>query len=465
MTKDWQPRGPRPKNTPLHEWISKAIADDIAAGHLRPGDALPAQRDLADVLGVALGTVTRGYASARQRGLVVGQRRRGTVVALDPGVDARMASIVGGPPSEIDLAANLPIYAADPDPSEALREIARRPDVRQLLRYPPPEGLPRHRGAAAQWLQAQGVPVVARDIVLSGGAQHGILLALAAVARPGDAVFVEALTYPGVLAAARMLGLNVVPVAIDEQGLDPDALAEAFARHPARALYCIPTLHNPTTVSLSEDRKHRIATIVDRHQSIIIEDEIHRALVPHPRVRTFYEMLPERTVLISAASKSIAGGLRVGFVAAPAALRPPLLSAVQASAFAVGPLGAELFATWLEDGTLSRTLTQKRKEAARRIRLVHDELDAVPGVHVRTADHGYLAWVTLPQGRSASSLAAQAQQRGVRVAAKAAFCATPFGDDDAVRLSVGTAERKDSLVSALRTLKAILTEAPAPTVY
>lgn len=459
MTNIWRPREARAEGTPRHEWISKAIANDIAAGRLRAGELLPPQRELADALGVALGTVTRAYASARRRGLVFGQRRRGTVVASEGPVDNPLASLMKTPPSRIDLAANLPLYAADPDPSLALREIAGHPDARQLLRYPPPEGLPRHRGAAAQWLQEQGLPVRSEDVMVVGGAQHGIFVALAATTQPGDTVLVEALTYPGVLAAARMLGLNVRGVAIDGDGLVPEALDAALTETDARVLYCIPTVQNPTTATLPASRRQAVVQIIERHHVVLIEDAIHRALVTEPET-SLYARAPERTILVSGASKVVAGGLRVGFVAAAPSFHPELRSAIQASSFAISPLTAEVFATWLEDGTLARTVREKRRQAARRIRLVHDELGDIPGIEVRADPQSYIVWLVLGAGRSASQLAEEALARGVRVLAARHFRPDPGGEDHALRLCVGSAEDLPQLRSALRELRRLLTDVP-----
>ena len=457
MTKPWRPASPRPTEAPLHEWISKALADDIATGRLQPGDPLPAQRDLADALRVALGTVTRAYAAARERGLVVGQRRRGTVVAPDRAVDNPLASLLSVPSSAIDLAANLPIYSADPDPSPALRAIASRPDVRQLLRYPPTAGLLRHRAAGAAWLQRQQVPVNADDVIVCGGGQHGIFVALAAHTRPGDTVLVESFTYPGTLAAAQTLGLKVHGVDMDEHGLIPEALARAYATTGAEVLYCIPTIQNPTTISLSEARKRQIADIVKKQRGVVIEDEIHRPLVAQPTT-PLYALAPEHTIFMTAPSKAVAGSLRTGLLAAAPPRHAALLSTLQASAFAVCPLGAELFATWLEDGTVTRTIRKKRKEASQRIRATKRALGKVRGLRIQADPNGYLVWLTLPEGLSATHLATAAENRDIRLLAGSAFRGTPDDADNTVRLAVGAAEHGQALDTALAELKTLLQE-------
>ena len=438
-----------------HEWIAKAIADDVAAGRLQPGDALPPQRELADHLGVALGTVTRAYASARRRGLVLGLRRRGTIVAPDQAGANPLASIVSTPPAAVDLAANFPVYGADPDPSAALREIASRPDVRQLLRYPPTEGMLRHRAAGAAWLAMQRISVEPEALILCGGAQHAIFASLAATTRPGDTILSESLTYPGVLAAARVLGLTVHGVEMDDEGLIPEAVDAAFRRYHARALYCVPTLHNPTTVNLSPDRKKAVAASVQRYQRWIIEDEIHRGLVTRPTTSLF-EFAPDRTLLVTAVSKAVVGSLRVGFVAAPKALRAALVATVQASVFAVCPLGAELFATWLEDGTLQTTTQKKRAEARKRQQLALEVLGAIDGVLPYSNPTAYHIWLKLPAEQNSEQIAADAAHRGVRLLPASTFAPSPDLSENGVRLCLGTAEDRTVLRRALTTIARLL---------
>ncbi|MEL6183925.1 MAG: PLP-dependent aminotransferase family protein, partial [Myxococcota bacterium] len=347
----------------------------------------------------------------------------------------------------------------DPDPSPALREIAGRPDVRQLLRYPPPEGLERHRGAAATWLREQALPVQAEDILLVGGVQHGLFVALSALMRAGDTLLVEALTYPGVLAVARLLGLDVRGVEIDEDGLVPEALERALSETGARTLYCVPTLHNPTTAMLPPDRRAAVVDIIARHHALIIEDEIHRPLVPRPHTSMF-ALAREHTVLVHGTSKGVAGGLRLGFLAAAPRFHPELRSSIQASAFATSPLGAEVFATWLEDGTLAETVARKREQARRRIRQVHRAFEGVPAISVRADPRGYIAWVRLTDQRDAATVAAEALARGVRVLPRGEFQPEPTVPADAFRLCVGSAEDETQLDGALHVLRTLLIEAP-----
>ena len=294
-------------------------------------------------MGVSLGSVTRAYAALEQRGLIRGEGRRGTFVRASP-EDALGA--LATEPGAVDLGRNVPPAEGDPSIQAALRGIANGSPGR-LLRYPPTAGWRDHREVGAEWLNAQGIPAESGDVVVTSGAQHGILIVLSALLSAGDVLYVGEVTYPGVLAAAASLGIQVKSVPMDEGGIVPSALAELCQKQPGRALYCIPTLQNPTTAVLSAERKHAIVEIARGSGLWLIEDEIHRMLVRRAPP-SFYELWPERAFLISSVSKVVAGGLRVGFLLGPE--RHRLLAAVNATIFGGTGLAADVFAKLWADG-------------------------------------------------------------------------------------------------------------------
>src|SRR5262249_939288 len=164
---------------------------------------------------------SRAYADARRRGLVSGEVGRGTFVreASAP-VLAPRAERAG---AVVDLGANVPLAAPAPDLRRALRALAARRDLPDAPRYPAPAGSARARAAGSRWFARLGVETTPERVVVCAGSQHAILVALATLAGPGETILAEAVTYPGLLAAARLLGLRVRPVRIDEHGIVPDA--------------------------------------------------------------------------------------------------------------------------------------------------------------------------------------------------------------------------------------------------
>ena len=182
---------------PRYLAIAEQLARDLEAGRLKPGDRLPTHRDLAWTLGVTVGTVTRAYAEAERRGLIAGEVGRGTFVR-DRVVDTPPPALPLPDDDFVDLARNFPVQEV---PNEAIgrtiAEVATSPDIARLLAYAPNLGLPAHRAAGADWLARHGIRALPSEVGVVSGAQHGVTLAMAAVARAGDVVLTEQLTFYG----------------------------------------------------------------------------------------------------------------------------------------------------------------------------------------------------------------------------------------------------------------------------
>ena len=261
------------QDQPLYLAIAQALAEDIQSRNLSPGDRLPPQRELADAIGVTLGTVTRAYEEARKKGLIKGEIGRGTYVARQLPEPKPLRVNADHPPGHIDLTCAYPIYGVDPELAPVLRMLADRPDVQTLMCYQPSEGLYRHRAAGASWIRRMGLDASPENIIVTNGAQHANTAVFGLLAGPGDTILTEALTFPNIKSVAALMHLNLEPVAIDDQGLVPEAFEAACRNSRVRALYCIPTLHNPTTAIMPESRKKKIVAIARDHDVAIIEDE------------------------------------------------------------------------------------------------------------------------------------------------------------------------------------------------
>lgn len=469
------PEGPGP----LYLKIVDVLAEDVDRGRLAPGERLPTQRKLGRSLGVALGTVTRAYAEAERRGLVRGEVGRGTFVrdgsngdrGKGEGAPSRRSSEVRaaitaetGPastaPGFVDLSVNLPVYSEDPDLAAALRHLGERDDLGPLLHYQAHAGMPRHRRAGALWAARFGLDVDESAVLVTAGTQNALTVAFSTLAEPGDRVLTEALTYPGVKAVAGHLNLRLEGVAMDEEGLQPDALRAALDRGPARALYLIPTLHNPTSASLPEARRREIAEIATEHDLAIVEDDADRLLVddaPPPLTR----LVPERGYFIAGMSKAVSGGLRIAYLVAPPRRVERLSHELWATHWMVAPLMAEIAALWIDDGTADRVAARKRAEAAARQKLARDILR---GLTVRAHPNGYHLWIELPEGWKSKELVDEALRRGVSVTPSETFL---VGDGEAhreapagVRVSLGAATDRETLAGGLQVLAELLAAGP-----
>ncbi len=149
------------------------------------------------------------------------------------------------------------------------------------------------------------------QVVLAAGGHGALVACLAGVARAGDDVLVEPLTYPTIQPLARMLGLKLHPLQMDGVGIVVSSIERACSHGNAKFLYLVPTLHNPLSVTLPEERRHAIVELARRHDLTIIEDDIFRLLAPEPQPPVLFSLAPERCYYISSLSKAVAPGLQV----------------------------------------------------------------------------------------------------------------------------------------------------------
>jgi DNA-binding transcriptional MocR family regulator len=453
----WSPQL-EPFRGPRYRALVEALAQDVAAGRLVAGTRLPPQRDLAYRLGVTVGTVGRAYALAAERGLVSGEVGRGTFVR-NPERPTRVNPVGDGAEDVIRLTVNAP-----PDPgygaivAERLAEILARPGATaDLWAYTPKAGFFEHRAAAARWIGGVGLDASPDRTILTGGAHQAIVVAFSALTRPGDAVLIESLTYAGVCHVAERCGVRLHGVAMDEEGLLPDALDAACRAEDARLLFLNPTAHNPTTATMSRGRREAIVGLARKHDLIVIEDEVYGRL-PEVRPPPIAALAPERTVHIASGSKSVAPGLRVGVLLSPEHLLEPIAHAQHDLFLTCPPLMAELFARLVLDGTAERLAARQRAEAALRQHLAREILEDRPYQAQPTSYH---LWLPLPAPWRTTAFVEAVAERGVAVDPATAFAIDRVHAPHAVRVSLSAAAGHDRLRRGLQILVATLDETPA----
>ena len=231
-----------------------------------------------------------------------------------------------------------------------------------------------------------------------------------ATTRPGDAVGVEALTWPGIREAAAALHLRLVPISMDEHGLRPRALLRVAARHRIRALYCMPGPQNPTSAIMPQQRREVIAALARRLDFQIIESDVYGFLTDVPAT-PLAALAPERTWLTYGTSKSFAPGLRCAWLLAPPTGAERAEDLVRATVWSVPPLGAAMASRWVADGTAQVLVTARREEARRRQTLTSQLLP--PALVRQTSPTSTHLWVQLPPGCRADDAAERALQAGV----------------------------------------------------
>ncbi|KUO21262.1 aminotransferase-like domain-containing protein [Streptomyces dysideae] len=435
--------------------LADRIADDITAGRLRPGQRLPPQRVFARRRGVAASTAGRVYSELVRRGLVVGEVGRGTFVraATVPGPAGR-ALTEPATAAPVNLELN---YPSAPGQSELLAPTLApllRPDVLAEAMLPArAEGTAPARDAAAGLLATPGWQPGPDQLLFTGNARQAVAATLASLVRPGGRVGVETLTYPVVKEIAARLGSTLVPLAGDEDGLRPETVAAAHRSAPLSALYIQPTLHNPTSLTMSDERRRQLAGAVGDLGIPVVEDRIWSFLADGD---PFAVHAPRLTYVVDGLSKRVAPGLTVGFVVVPADRGEAVAAAIRSGGWSAGRFALEAAVRWVADGTVRRLVAAKRADAAGRQRIVAEELR---GCAVRSDPRAYFAWWELPAPWRADTFTAAAAAHGIAVTPGPAFVVDPNRTPDAVRLGLASAAEPD-LRSALRTLAGVVRGTP-----
>jgi DNA-binding transcriptional MocR family regulator len=441
---DWRPElggG----DAPAYMRIVEAMSADIGRGELRPGARLPTQRALARRLGVGIGTVTRAYTEAGQRGLIEGVVGRGSFVAALPAPAGN---------GLIDLSRNLPpLGPAREALRRAMAAIAKRSDLAERLDYAPDAGFAADRRAAATWL-ARAANFPGADptrLIMTSGAQQAIFAALAAACRPGEALIIEEATFHGAKLAAAHAGLRLAPAAMDAEGLTPEALLRAAAQSGARAAYVQP-YQNPTGRVMSLGRREAIVEAAAEAGVLLIEDDLYGPIVGEFGLPPLAQLAPDRVAYVSGLSKSLGPGLRNGFLVMPDRHAAAAQDALRAIAFGPPTFTAPVGTHWIETGEAYEILVAVRAELGRRTTLAKAVLGPLiePGAPPATSH----LWA--PAGElDAERVAGAALRAGVRLTPPAAPFA-PGAPVTGLRICLGGAADLAALERGLAVVAALL---------
>ena len=429
---------------PAYLMLADLIAEDMRVGRLAARDRLPTLRELAQDLGLNYTTVARGYAEARQRGLIDSHAGMGSYVrGSHPQVRLR-----GGSGAEMTM--NMPPEPRDEGLLAALQASAAeqfaRADLHSLLRYQDFGGSPRDRDAALAWLRRTRVVSHADQVLVCPGI-HSVLTALfSLLARPGELICVEALTYPGLKAMATQLGVQLHALPLDDDGPSAEAFEHACKTLAPKALYCNPTLLNPTTATVSRRRREALADVALRYSVPIIEDDAY-GMLPRNTLPPLAELAPELTHHVTGLSKCVGAGLRTAFVHAPSTRQAQRLAgALRATTVMASPVTNALATTWIANGLADAMVNAVREESMARQALAARHLGRHP---LQAHPEGFHLWLPMPEPWSAVEFAGYLRTRGVGVVASAAF-STDANPPDAVRICLGGPMTREECDAALQ---------------
>lgn len=296
------------------------------------------------------------------------------------------------------------------------------------LQYSTTEGDPELRRRIADRLTLRGLPTEPDELLITSGSQQALTLIAQVFLEPGDVVLVEDPSYLAALQAFQLTGARLVPVACDEDGLLPDEVERLVAEHRPKLLYTVPTFHNPTSRTLTADRREALAGIMDRADLWTVEDD------PYGELRYAGDAVPAlasypaaagRTLALSTLSKVAAPGLRIGWVRTPPTVLPALTIAKQAADLHSSTVDQAATARWLAHVDLDAHLTTlKATYRERRDAMLAGLPDVLPeGSTFATPDGGMFLWIRLPEGYDATAILPAAIERQVAYVPGAPFYA------------------------------------------
>lgn len=454
---DWRPDLSN-SDKPRYLAIADAIADDIGAGRLVIGDRLPPQRKLAKRLDMDFTTVARGYVEAQKRGLIESKVGQGTFVRDKPRPRRSQQSF---PPRPVDLSMNLPPEPDDPELIARMQagvDYVTR-DIVSLLRYQGFGGTQADKDAASSWLGRRALVPAQDRVFVSPGAHPALLGIVSILAKPGDTVLCEAITYPGIRSITAQLGVVLAGLPMDDDGIEPEALTDACKKLKPKAIYLNPTLQNPTTLTIPDQRRREIVAIARRFHVPIIEDDAYGFIHEHGHGHSpFAAIAPDLTWHVAGLAKCIGAGLRAAYVVVPDTRSAwPFASALRAATVMASPFTVALVTRWIEDGTADTMLRFIRAETTARQKLA---AEIMPQDSYRADLLSFNMWVPLPKPWTRSGFVEHMRSTGIGVVASDAFVAGGTAPE-AVRICLGGPISRPQVKGALEYIAHALVESPA----
>ena len=442
----WKPVLTR-SGKPIYLELAQQLERDIESGALKLGTRLPPQRELADFLDINLSTVSRAFKLCSDSGLLTGSVGDGTYVSY-----SSLTRLTDAPRTElIRLDAMTPETLDQSELVSVLQRMLSEPDCAQLFQYEL-EQFSWRCEAAARLLHRAGCSTGSGNILTAGGGQNAIAAIFASVLRRGDRLGVDPLTYPGVKSAAKLFGIQLVPIEQENGCMSEAGIRYAVKNDGVRALFIMPDYQNPTSYVMSTKQRQMIADTAIENDLLLIEDGICGLL--SGSLRSIHDLAPENTIFTLSLSKTVNPSLRTAFIAAPERLYKQLDDALYSINLSQSALLGELTARLIASDKLEQLLSRRVEGIEKRNDLVNIILK---GFTVRGDRHALCRWLVLPDGMSGAEFEREAAARGVCVYGSEHFAVGRSIPEAGARLAVCAPADAAQLEKALMIIRDIIT--------
>ncbi|AIQ25781.1 PLP-dependent aminotransferase family protein [Paenibacillus sp. FSL H7-0737] len=437
---------------PIYHSIASLLEQDIASGLLVPGTKLPPQRELADFLDVNFTTITRAYKLCEAKGLIYAITGSGTFVATNA---TRSIAISKDKISHdcIDLGLVASFEQSNSIVAQVARRVMHRGNIEELLNYNDPTGMPHHKLAGLSWMQAFGIQANINNIAIASGGLNALVITLFALFEPGQRIAVDVFTYSNFIELARMYRIQLVPIPGDTSGMLPQVLDNQCQLLDIRGIFLMPSCTNPTTVMMTDGRKREIANVIQKHNLLLIEDDIHAFLTAghlEEYKQPMYSLLPDQTIYISSTTKSICSGLRIAYIVFGEKFKERIERAIFNINVKTSSLDAEIISELIVSGSAAEIVAYKKElvQAANKLFSTYFPQTAAEGHPL-----SFFKWIPLSGYRTAAELESELLQQGVRIFHSDWFLSGASTPDKYVRVALSSSSSLDELDTGLKILK------------
>lgn len=436
---------------PLYIALAGCIEQDIANGVIEAGFRMPPQRVLANFLNINHSTVTKAYKLCEERGLLKGAIGKGTFVSTYAGLPQSVLSDFKRT-DLIDMGTIHPLDEMNALIGRYVKDIYASLDYPKILDYGPPEGFLHQRHVFSRWLEQYELSFKADQLVVTSGAQNALTVVLSALFARGDRIFVDEVTYIGITNTAKILGLTLVPVATNADGIDIECLEYTCRKNPPKGIYLIPDSHNPTTCTLSLEKRKQIAEIVIRYDLTLIEDDPYGGIC-YEGLPPISKFAPDSSIHIKGTSKSISPAFRIGVAAMPAHCVRQAAERLNAISWSASTINAEVLTHLILTDKYDEICKLKREILHRRNSMVDSQLHNLQLLPAKTS---FIRYVMLPTELSDIELEHECLKRGLQIFAAKRFSVGINQNANAIRLSVSGPKSSEQLLEGLQILKGVI---------